>query len=221
MNVCIIKGVKRLDNGALVKDFGVFADSVDYPSQAVVWQVKHEDPRFMEKAAPLIHEEFELGSHGYYLGEGPLYGAVVTIKGYSASGKSLNIAVEHSAIAEDHQFASSIVRQFGNDGQYFTPWAVAKMIGCSNYTVSRITSSMLLSMDGTMEGNKMNVGLGIKFDARELKVSGYTRKNEQGWQYSHKAVELIQDYKRSFPQMFAFIDQHKNDVYSAAEIFGE
>lgn len=65
----------------------------------------------------------------------------------------------------------------------------------SALTLSKITSSLMIQ-DGD---SKINAGLNLKFEAKSQKVLGYTRKNDQGWEYSEKAMELIREYKVPFP----------------------
>lgn len=69
----------------------------------------------------------------------------------------------------------------------------------------------------TSDGVKHNLGLSIKFEAKGLKVVGYSRKNEgirggagggarQNWEYSDKAIELIREYMIAFPEIFRCLD---------------
>jgi hypothetical protein len=45
-------------------------------------------------------------------------------------------------------------------------------------------------------GQRINLGLNLKFDAKKQKVLGYTRKsNDSSWEYSDKAIELLSEYK--------------------------
>ena len=46
-----------------------------------------------------------------------------------------------------------------------------------------------------VKDTKVNAGLNLKFEAKGMKVLGYTRKNDGGWEYSEKAISLITDYK--------------------------
>ena len=62
----------------------------------------------------------------------------------------------------------------------------------SGLTLSKISSSlMMLGPNDT----KVNAGLNLKFEAKSLKVLGYTRKTESGWEFSTTGIELIMAYK--------------------------
>ena len=47
----------------------------------------------------------------------------------------------------------------------------------------------------TGDRQKNNLGLSLKFEAKSLKVSGYSRKNGRIWEFSEKALDLILEYK--------------------------
>jgi hypothetical protein len=60
--------------------------------------------------------------------------------------------------------------------------------------MSRITSSFLVI---TNNNQKVNLGLNIKFEAKSLKVVGYSRKNDRYWEYSQKTIDLLKEYQAS------------------------
>lgn len=60
--------------------------------------------------------------------------------------------------------------------------------------MSRITSSFLVI---TNNNQKVNLGLNIKFEAKSLKVVGYSRKNDRYWEYSQKTIDLLKEYQVS------------------------
>lgn len=49
----------------------------------------------------------------------------------------------------------------------------------------------------TSDGQKTNLGLSLKFEAKALKVIDYSRKEGRHWEFSEKAVELLREYKVS------------------------
>jgi hypothetical protein len=65
-------------------------------------------------------------------------------------------------------------------------------LGISSKAVSKVTSSFMVL---TSDGQKNNLGLSIKFDAKSLKVVDYSRKNDRFWEFSDKALQLISEYK--------------------------
>ena len=47
----------------------------------------------------------------------------------------------------------------------------------------------------TSDGQKTNLGLSLKFEAKGLKVLDYSRKDGKTWEFSEKAIGLLRDYK--------------------------
>lgn len=80
--------------------------------------------------------------------------------------------------------------------KYYPSFKVAEMLKVSGHALSKITSSFMVL---TGDGQKNNLGLSLKFEAKALKVVGYSRKNGRFWEFSDKAVQLIQEYKVSSP----------------------
>jgi hypothetical protein len=75
--------------------------------------------------------------------------------------------------------------------QYTPAHILSRSLGISSLALARITSSLLVEGD---DGSKTNIGLSLKFESKGMKVLGYTRKADRGWEYSRKAYELIHDY---------------------------
>jgi 5'-3' exoribonuclease 1 len=76
--------------------------------------------------------------------------------------------------------------------RYYPSFKAAEMVGLSGRALSKITSSLMVI---TSDGQKTNLGLSLKFEAKSLKVIDYSRKDGKFWEFSEKAVELIKDYK--------------------------
>jgi hypothetical protein len=74
---------------------------------------------------------------------------------------------------------------------YFPSHFVTRRVRMGALTLSKITSSLLVQHGG----QKVNIGLNLKFEAKGQKVLGYTRKGDGGWEYSTKALALISEYK--------------------------
>ena len=66
------------------------------------------------------------------------------------------------------------------------------MLGISSKALSKITASFMVL---TGDGSKSNLGLSLKFEAKSLKVVGYSRKMDRYWEFRDKAVDLLREYK--------------------------
>lgn len=76
--------------------------------------------------------------------------------------------------------------------QYHPSFKAAEMLGLTGHALSKITASFMVL---TADGQKNNLGLSLKFEAKSLKVIGYSRKNGRFWEFSDKAIQLIREYK--------------------------
>ena len=76
----------------------------------------------------------------------------------------------------------------------------------SALTLSKVTSGLMIEI-GT--GQRINAGLNLKFEARSQKVLGYAQRNEHGWEYSQKAIDLIAEYKEKFPEIIQALESKR------------
>eukprot|EP00158_Paraphelidium_tribonemae_P009759 Partr_v1_DN28954_c0_g1_i1_m26257 putative 5-3 exoribonuclease 1 len=221
-HVSILKGLMRHDNGAMVKEYKRQEYQIDFPYQTVVTNLDYSDLRFKERPPPPIDEEFPINTVGFYLGDGPLYGCEVIVTGYSASGKSLKVSVNDVAnLCKKPTFGSTVAKKYMSGESYLPSHVAAKKVGISGFTLSRLAASIFVASSPANEPSmdRINVGLGLKFDGKQLKVPGYTRKTmERGWEYSQNAIALLKDYISQFPSLFSAIEKNK-DLYSLEECF--
>jgi 5'-3' exoribonuclease 1 len=50
--------------------------------------------------------------------------------------------------------------------------------------------------------SKVNIGIPMKFESKGLKVLGYTKRNDRGWEYSETAARALERYRAAFPEAF-------------------
>jgi 5'-3' exoribonuclease 1 len=79
----------------------------------------------------------------------------------------------------------------------------------SGRALGRITSSFLVILGNNQ---KANLGLNLKFEAKGLKVVGYSRKNDRNWEFSQKTVDLIKEYKARYPIVFQNLDDNSDGM---------
>ncbi|KAF8648106.1 hypothetical protein AX16_006403 [Volvariella volvacea WC 439] len=208
-----LRGLKRLDTGALVKDYEGAENEVEHAVQMCVQEVGSEDPRYLEREAPPISEEFPQGSNVFFLGESA-YGTAAEVYATEKNTLCVSLVSDPSEKTELNAFKSIIANR--NAGRYYPSYHAASMIGISGKALSKITSSfMVLGQDE----QKTNWGLNLKFDAKALKVINYSRKDGQSWEFSEKAIELVREYKANFPEVFRCLDGRWDVMPKIEEIF--
>jgi 5'-3' exoribonuclease 1 len=90
-----LKGLKRLEDGALVKDYEEVSKEVEQAVQMCLSEVVSEDPRFLEKDPPPLNEEFPDGSKVFFLGE-HAYGVAAQVTATTDKSLSVVLAVSFS-----------------------------------------------------------------------------------------------------------------------------
>ncbi|KAI0367978.1 hypothetical protein BV20DRAFT_949035 [Pilatotrama ljubarskyi] len=213
LHVRPLKGLKRLDNGAFVKDYEGADKEVEQAVQMAVSEVFSEDPRFIEKEPPPLSEEFPEGSKVFFLGE-HAYGIAAQVCGTTEDTLSVVLVFFPSEKVENDKFKSIVANRLQN--KYFPSFKVSEMLGLSGRALSKITSSFMVVGS---DGNKNNLGLSLKFEAKGLKVIEYSRKDGRYWEFSEKAIQLIREYQAKYPEVFAVLDRGGDAMIKASDVF--
>ncbi|KAF9037608.1 exonuclease II [Panaeolus papilionaceus] len=214
LHVRPLKGLKRLESGAFVKDYEGFDKETEQAVQMCVTDVASEDPRYLERPAPPLAEEFPDGSKIFFLGE-HAYGVAAQVSATTENSLSVILAFFPSEREENDKFKTIVARRKAS--RYFQSYKAAELVGLSGRALGKITSSFMVL---TSDGQKTNVGLSLKFEAKALKVIDYSRKDGRTWEYSEKAVELIREYKAAFPELFSSLDRGGDAIAKASEVLG-
>ena len=209
----MLKGLKKLDDGSTIKEYAELPGlETIHASQLVVENVISEDQRFLEKAALPIEQEFPDGTNAFFLGE-YAYGRPLSVIGHEKGKAKCLLAATK---AKQTEFGRELARQAERLSPYTPSYAVARDLGLNALALSKLTSSMSVQANGKRE----NLGLNLKFEAKKLKVLGYSRKSNGGWEYSQAAIALIQQYMIKFPEFIAALHGNpKGDMLDATEIF--
>ncbi|KAG6144492.1 hypothetical protein E4U28_001986 [Claviceps purpurea] len=201
VHVHMLKGLVKTEEGALIKEYAENPSVRGlYASQTVVDDVVNEDERFIERKALPIEEEFPVGTRAFFLGEYG-FGRPLEVTGHVNGKAEVVVSIPKQ---REREFAKYIIYQAERNNLYTPSFAVAKQLSIHPLILSKITSSYQIS---TSAGLKLNLGLNLKFEGRKLKVLGYSRKSQSGWEFSALAVKLIADYMVAFPDFFAAIQR--------------
>ncbi|KAJ7767274.1 exonuclease II [Mycena metata] len=212
LHVRPLKGLKRLETGAFVKDYEGPDKEQEHAVQMTLSEVASEDPRFLEREAPPLSEEFPEGSKIFFLGE-HAYGVAAQVSATTDNALSVILAFFPSDKAENDKFKAIVdTRQ---SGRYYPSFKAAEMVGMSGRALSKITSSFMVI---TSDNQKTNLGLSLKFEAKALKVIDYSRKDQRHWEFSEKAIDLIREYKANFPDIFMSLDGSGDAMAKASDI---
>ncbi|CAG8607588.1 8358_t:CDS:10, partial [Racocetra fulgida] len=189
-----------------VEEYANANEEMDYAIQTTVNSVECEDPRFEEKPATQIAEEFPIHTQVFFLGS-PYYGC----PGLVVKNAKRNLAIidiNNSSMEPD--FGKKIANDFDSRVKYYPSFQVAKRLSMSGLTLSKLTASLYVICKSTDQ--RVNLGLNLKFEAKKQKVLGYTRKSrDSGWEYSEKAIQILAQYKEKFPEFIQALEEKHKD----------
>ncbi|KAJ5689254.1 hypothetical protein N7462_003646, partial [Penicillium macrosclerotiorum] len=214
-SVSLLKGMVKTDEGATIKEFAdIPGQETDYALQVVVDEVVNPDERFIEREALPIEEEFPENSRAFFLGDFN-YGRPVHVTGHEGGKVNGLIA---AVKGKEPEFGQERVKQSEKTSPYMPSYAIARSLRLNPLVLAKITSSF--SVD--IEGSRVNLGLNLKFEARKQKVLGYSRRGDSGWEFSQKAMELLQNYMINFPEFIAGIQRNpQKDRYAPTDFYPE
>ncbi|KAL9088853.1 MAG: hypothetical protein Q9159_002816 [Coniocarpon cinnabarinum] len=216
VHVEMLKGLKKTEKGDLVKEYGPIAGvETQYATQTIVDSVISEDERFLERDALPIEEELPLKSNGFFLGlkEG-CYGRPLEIAAHRPNDK-VDVWLA-TARGRDESWGKTMVESLQQNTPYFPAYRVASQLQMNPLALSKLTSSFNVISSSL----RLNLGLNLKFEAKQQKVLGYSRKGQSGWEYSVKAVTLISQYMINFPDFIAGIQRNpKGDGFQDTDFY--
>ncbi|PPQ70177.1 hypothetical protein CVT26_014453 [Gymnopilus dilepis] len=213
LHVRPLKGLKRLESGAFVKDYEGPNKETEQAVQMCLSEVVSEDPRFLEREAPPLSEEFPDGSKVFFLGE-HAYGVAAQVASTTDTTLSVILAFFPSEKAENDKFKTIVANRKAIP--YYPSFRAADLVGISGRALGKITSSFMVI---TSDNQKTNLGLSLKFEAKALKVIDYSRKEGRNWDYSQKTIDLLNEYKEKFPEIFRILDKNGDAMMKASEVF--
>ncbi|GAA6034942.1 hypothetical protein JCM8097_009377 [Rhodosporidiobolus ruineniae] len=205
-----LKGLKREDDGSMIKEWEDEAD--EFALQTVVSNVTSEDVRYQERPAIPLEIEYPEGCKVFFLG-GVAYGVPAQVVGHENDALAIRIAFFNTDKQENNLFKQRLAMV--KESAYFPSHQVSRIVGISGLALSKLTASISLHHGE----QRANVGLNLKFEAKQMKVLGYSRKTGNGWEYSSKAVDLIKEYKQMFPEIVETLNTNRGDLTYASDFF--
>lgn len=92
-----------MDTGAFVKEYEGQDKEFEQALQMILPEVISEDPRFVEKEAPPLSEEFPAGSRVFFLGD-HAYGVAAQVSETTKTSLSVMLAVSYPSFASAKYF---------------------------------------------------------------------------------------------------------------------
>lgn len=187
-----LEGLIRNSDGSYEKEFG--DNMVFVPVETVVTHVENEDPRFAEKDAISLLEEFPVDSNALLLLQ-KFYGFPVTIK--ENNNSSLDVEVTCPRQRDPVGDACTrVVVQSARDSRWFTTEQTAKIVNLDIRTLLNLTSRIMCESE---DGKKVHFGVRLRLPIDNLMAKGYACTDHMNrWYFSQRAVDLIKLFLQKF-----------------------
>ncbi|XP_067134846.1 5'-3' exoribonuclease 1 isoform X2 [Centruroides vittatus] len=193
----------------------------NFPLQATVKDIAVNNSA-VQSVDLTINELYPTGSKCFVLNY-PYYGCMAEIvdcnlvenKGY------IKIKVE---IPNHPDFREIITNEkYICMNNYMPGYLVARKLGIGSYLFSRMTGTFFVQTNSreSMNANKVNIGLNLKFNAKNEEIPGFSKKSDDGtWLYSDKALEIMDNYLREFPELFEkLVTLSDHDIVHISNLF--
>ncbi|KAJ3130112.1 hypothetical protein HK098_006171 [Nowakowskiella sp. JEL0407] len=213
--VSCVGGLKLMDDGALVKDFRNIQECA---LQMCVENKGFEGERYVEVPPLNVEIEYPKGVKVFMTGAERVYGDLLEVSKTQNNLLTLKLENPSPSELELSTITRSIIAEFRRSEQYTPSYILAKQLKMNPLILSRITSAFQVDLGNEQ---RYNLGLNLKFDSKQKKVVGYSRKSKDAWEFSRKAVELIEEYRSRFPDLFIGLEKSpKTDIFQISDIFG-
>ena len=245
LKVLPLQGMKtNPSNGSTSKVFG--REEADIPLQLALWQAPAPDPRFIERGPMTLKDRFPEGCN-VVLTKGKFRGCLGTVVGMV---DMKNVGVRVYTVPPEMPFGLAIARsvQEAYLSSYdasrvlkISPSVLGKIMGRIPFVQGNYDLGLnLKSADGfcvigytrkkfdeSKGGNGASKNGNVWAGGDTVLVVGSRGNTEDSederitWEYTPKAVRLVEQYRAKFPQLFAALNQSPNErKYNANQVFG-
>lgn len=240
-----LQGMKTNRNtGSTKKLFG--NEEADVPLQLALWQAPAPDPRFMEKGPMKLNDRFPATSN-VVLTKGKYRGCLGIVVG-SADEKTIGVKVKTTpaeipfglaiarSVYESYISSSDAARILKIHPGLFGKITGILMFEPGKYDLGlNLKSSEGLCVAGFTRQKKEKArsvkdekkawdsGDSVLVIGSERTVADGNERSEERivWEYTPKAIRLVNEYRQKFPQLFAALVRMPNEKkYDATKVFG-
>lgn len=206
VSVLLLEGLKEMSDSSLVKCYAPTKLASRVPYQLCNFATHAAvDPKWTEKQAPSLAELWPRGSTAVYVCHAAAAMGPSRLVRVSEVIESSQLVEIESVPANPALGAHGLVSlpQALQHTDYLSSGEVANALGISSLLLSKLASTYHVYHD-TNDAEKINIGLEFKFEKQGLKVLGYSERHpDKGyWLYSHRAIELLREYKTRFQKLF-------------------
>ncbi|XP_076358060.1 5'-3' exoribonuclease pacman isoform X2 [Tachypleus tridentatus] len=192
-----------------------------FPLQCVVKDLEVQAQNFQQFTS--VEDMFTTGTLCFMLGH-PHYGCMGEVIERNFARDKGRLRIKFS-VCQDPDL-KDVIRNKKNlmTDHYMTGFQVAQKMGISSLLLSKMTGTVFVQTNSmeSMSANKTNIGLNLKFNKRNEEIPGYSKKINNIWLYSDKAVEVMKEYIEKFPILFErIVSCIQQDIIHVSDLFPE
>lgn len=248
LKVLPLQGMKtNPSNGSTTKVFG--REEADIPLQLALWQAPAPDPRFIERGPMTLKDRFPEGCN-VVLTKGKFRGCVGTVVGIvDTKNVGIKVFTVPAEMPFGLVIARSVQEAYLSSYDAarvlkMSPSVLGKVMGRIPFVQGNYDLGLnLKSPDGfcvigysRKKVEESKGGNGATKNGKDGNVwtagdtvlvvgsrgtSDDTEEERITWEYTPKAVRLVEQYRAKFPQLFAALNQYPNERrYNANQVFG-
>lgn len=164
-----------------------------------------------------IREVYPKGSRCFVIGQ-PHYGAMAEVLDSSLTNGKVKVRLAVSEEPDLTHIKDNLNQIINNE--YLPAYIMAQRLCISTHLFSRITGTIYVK-SGEREGHqKINIGLGLKFNARNEEVPGYSKKRNDTWLFSSKVHAIMEEYLERFSYLFdKLVTITEKDCFALEDLF--
>ncbi len=166
------------------------------PIQTVVKDIAIFDQSFQQYKT--VDQIYPKGAKCFLI-DNPYYGAMAKVIDYLSAEGLVKVEVFPQLepdLSEVKDRAKEIVHE-----KYMPNYVLAQRLGISGHLLSRITGTIFIK-PANSDQRKINIGLNLKFNAKNEEIPGYSIKRDDTWLFSDKIFKLMEEYLTKFPFLF-------------------
>jgi 5'-3' exoribonuclease 1 len=166
------------------------------PIQTVVKDIAIFDQSFQQYKT--VDQIYPKGAKCFLI-DNPYYGAMAKVIDYLSADGLVKVEVFPQLepdLSEVRDRAKEIVHE-----KYMPNYFLAQRLGISGHLLSRITGTIFIKPTNS-DQRKINIGLNLKFNAKNEEIPGYSIKRDDTWLFSDKIFKIMEEYLTKFPFLF-------------------
>lgn len=197
------------------------ASTENFPLQTIVKDIAVNTPS-SQKSKMTVNELYPIDSKCFILSY-PYYGSMGKIIDCNLADDKGHLRIQLELLKEPDFKEVMLKEKYICMNNYLPGYLIARKLGIGSYLFSRMTGTFFVQTNSreSMNVSRINIGLNLKFNAKNEEVPGFSKKSDDGtWLYSEKSYEIMNNYIQEFPELFEkLVTLSDHDIVHISDLF--